>query len=104
MPAAILTASRPFVPVDTGALIRSGRVEDAQTGESVYSPEGSYSTSSVNAQVGGSVLVYGGGEIDYAGVVHYRLDVKHERGQAQYVGQPLRTERQATEERPLRGR
>ena len=72
---AILEVSQPLVPVDTGALKRSGRVEDA--------PKGA------------SVLVYGGGEIDYAGYVHYRLDVNHPVGQAQFVGQPLRTERPA---------
>ena len=81
---AILEASQPLVPVDTGALKGSGRVEPA--------PKGA------------AVLIYGGGgftnprtkrSIDYAGVVHYRLDVKHPIGQAQFVGQPLRTERQA---------
>ena len=70
---AILEASQPLVPVDTGALKRSGRVEPAKKGA--------------------SVLVYGGGPIDYAGYVHYRLDVNHKVGQAQFVGQPLRTER-----------
>ena len=72
---AILGVSQPLVPVDTGDLKRSGRVEPA--------PKGA------------AVLIYGGGKIDYAGVVHYRLDVNHPVGQAQYVGQPLRTERQA---------
>ena len=80
---AILEASQPLVPVDTGALKSSGRVEPA--------PKGA------------AVLVYGGGGftnprtnrvIDYAGVVHYRKGVKHPVGQDQYVGQPLRTERQ----------
>ena len=79
---AILEASQPLVPVDTGALRRSGRVEKEKG----------------NA----SVMVYGGGGftnprtkrvIDYAGYVHYRLDVKHPVGQSQYVGDPLRTER-----------
>ena len=72
---AILGASRPLVPVDTGALKRSGRIEPA--------PKGA------------SVLVYGGGPIDYAGYVHYRLELRHKVGQAQFVGQPLRTERPA---------
>ena len=72
---AILAVSLPLVPVDTGALKRSGRVEPAPRGA--------------------SVLVYGGGAIDYAGYVHYRLGVNHPVGQAQYVGQPLRTERLA---------
>ena len=92
---AILSASQPLVPVATGALRRSGRVTPAKKGESVYSPQGSYGTSSITAQKGGSVLVYGGGGIAYAGYVHYRLDVNHPVGQAQYVGQPLRTERLA---------
>ena len=69
---AILEVSQPLVPVDTGALKRSGRVEPA--------PKGA------------SVLVYGGGKINYAGYVHYLLNNKHKVGQAQYVGQPLRTE------------
>ena len=70
---AILEVSEPLVPVDTGALKRSGRV--------------------VPAKKNAAVLVYGGGPINYAGVVHYRLGVNHPVGQAQYVGQPLRTER-----------
>ena len=79
---AILEASQPLVPVDTGALKRSGRVKPAAKR--------------------GSFLIYGGAGfsnprtnriIDYAGYVHYRLDVKHPVGQAQFVGQPLRTER-----------
>ena len=81
---AILEASQPLVPVETGALKGSGRVEPG--------PKGA------------AVLIYGGGnftnprtkrKIDYAGYVHYRLDVKHPIGQAQFVGQPLRTERLA---------
>ena len=92
---AILSASQPLVPVDTGALKRSGRVESAREGETVIKsshrrsadPRGNVS------QKGGSVLVYGGGTIGYAGPVHYRLGVRHKVGQAQYVGQPLRTER-----------
>ena len=72
---AILEVSQPLVPVDTGALKRSGRVEDAPK----------------NA----SVLIYGGGPINYAVYVHYILTNKHKVGQAQYVGQPLRTERPA---------
>ena len=83
---AILAASQPLVPVDTGALKRSGRVKPAAKGA--------------------SALIYGGSgftnprtkrKIDYAGVVHYRLDVKHPVGQAQFVGQPLRTERMKRE-------
>ena len=70
---AILSASQPLVPVDTGALKRSGRVEPAKKGA--------------------SELVYGGGKVNYAGYVHYRLDTHHPVGQAQFVGQPLRTER-----------
>lgn len=72
---AILEKSQPLVPVDTGALKRSGREEKGEG----------------NA----AVLVYGGGPINYAGYVHYRLDVNHPVGQAQFVGQPLRTERPA---------
>lgn len=72
---AILEVSQPLVPVDSGDLKRSGRVEPA--------PKGA------------AVLIYGGGKVDYAGYVHYRLDVNHPVGQAQFVGQPLRTERAA---------
>ena len=88
---AILEASQPLVPVDTGALKRSGRVEPA--------PKGA------------SVLIYGGGRftnprtkkiINYAGYVHYRLNVKHPVGQAQFVGQPLRTERAARKQATAR--
>ena len=99
---AILELSQPFVPVDSGKLKRSGRVETARAGGSIYSPQGSYGTSSVKAQKGGSFIVYGGGEVDYAGVVHYRLDVKHPVGQAQFVGQPLRTERAARKQATAR--
>ena len=76
----ILAASQALVPVDTGDLRGSGRV--------VARPKGA------------SLLVYGGvvgpsrGRlIEYAGVVHYRADVTHRRGQAQFVGQPLREQR-----------
>ena len=108
---AILAASQPLVPVDTGALKRSGRVKAARKGKKVYSPEGSYSTSSLTSQKGGSFLVYGGAgfvnprtrrRINYASYVHYRLDVKHPVGQAQYVGQPLRTERTARKQATAR--
>ena len=88
---AILEVSQPLVPVDTGALKRSGRVEPAREGA--------------------TRLIYGGGgfvnprtkrKINYAGYVHYRLDVKHPVGQAQFVGQPLRTERRAREKATAR--
>ena len=88
---AILEASQPLVPVDTGALKGSGRVK--------------------RAAKGAARLIYGGGaftnprtrrRIDYAGYVHYRLDVKHPVGQAQFVGQPLRTEQPAREKATAR--
>ena len=79
---AILEASQPLVPVLTGALKSSGRVEPA--------PKGA------------SVLVYGGGPINYAGYVHYILTNKHPVGQAQFVGQPLRTERAARKQATAR--
>ena len=92
---AILSASQPLVPVDTGDLKRSGRVEPASEGSTVIKSKTRRSSDprGSTAQKGGSVLVYGGGKIDYAGIVHYRLGVNHPVGQAQYVGQPLRTER-----------
>ena len=79
---AILEKSQPLVPVLTGALKSSGRVEPA--------PKGA------------SVLVYGGGKINYAGYVHYILTNKHPVGQAQFVGQPLRTEGPAREKATAR--
>ena len=88
---AILEKSQPLVPVDTGALKRSGRVEPA--------PKGA------------SALIYGGGGftnprtkqlINYAGYVHYILTNKHPVGQAQFVGQPLRTERAARKQATAR--
>ena len=88
---AILEKSQPLVPVETGALKGSGRVEPA--------PKGA------------SMLIYGGGgftnprtkkPINYAGYVHYRLDVVHPVGQAQFVGQPLRTERAARKQATAR--
>ena len=92
---AILEDSQPLVPVDTGALKRSGRVKPARAGATVIKSTTSRRSDprGATARKGGSVLVYGGGQIAYAGVVHYRLDVKHKVGQAQFVGQPLRTER-----------
>ena len=81
---AILAASQPLVPVDTGALKRSGLVEPDPKGASVLIYGGTGFTNPRTGRV-----------IDYAGVVHYRKGVKHPVGQDQYVGQPLRTERQA---------
>ena len=82
---AVLGKSQPLVPVDTGALKSSGRVEEGKG----------------NA----AILVYGGRQfinprtnrwVDYAIAVHYRKKrVRHKVGQAQFVGQPLRTERLA---------
>ena len=105
---AILAASQPLVPVDTGALKSSGRVRAARQGDTVLNVTTDRSDPrGIKSQKGGSVVIYGGGgftnprtgrAVDYAGVVHYRQDVKHRGvGQAQYVGQPLRTERPARE-------
>ena len=67
---AILSDSQPLVPVDTGALKRSGRVEPAQAGETVIKSRTRRSSDprGITSQKGGSVIVYGGGPIDYAGV------------------------------------
>ena len=73
---AILEVSQPLVPVDTGDLKRSGRVEPAPKG--ACGPH-----------------LRRGERLTTLEYVHYRLDVNHPVGQAQYVGQPLRTERQA---------
>ena len=78
---AILAASQPLVPVDTGSLKRSGRVEP---GPSQRRP-------------GSALLIYGGAPytnsrtekvINYATIVH----IIH-KSKSQFVGRPLRTER-----------
>ena len=78
---AILAASQPLVPVDTGSLKRSGRVEPAP---------GQY-------RRGAALLIYGGSPftnsrtgkvIDYAAHVHV-----YHRSKSQFVGMPLRIER-----------
>ena len=75
----ILEASQPLVPVDTGSLKRSGRVEPAPKGASVLIYGGEPYTNSRTGKV-----------IGYAGIVH----VTH-KSKSQFVGQPLRTERPA---------
>ena len=73
-----LEASQPLVPVDTGSLKRSGRVEKGPKGTPY-------------------LLIYGGSPftnsrtgkiIDYATIVH----IIH-KSKSQFVGQPLRTDR-----------
>lgn len=73
---AILEASQPLVPVDTGSLKRSGRVEPGPQGASVLIYGGRPHTNSRTGRV-----------IDYAAQVH----VFH-RSKSQFVGWPLRTE------------
>ena len=76
---AILEASQPLVPVDTGSLKHSGRVEPGPAGSSILVYGGRPFTNSRTGKV-----------IDYALFVH----VGH-RTKSQYVGQPLRAERPA---------
>lgn len=69
---AVLDQSRPLVPVETGTLRRSGFVR------------GPY-------WQGDRVLVdvgYGGAAMDYAYIVHERLDAQHPVGQAKYLEVP----------------
>jgi hypothetical protein len=73
------------VPVDTGELKRSGRLEGPDTGMSM---------TTVSIAYGGPA---GSGptqtkDVDYAFVVHERLDVHHPIGKAKYVEDPVRGE------------
>jgi hypothetical protein len=70
----IMAASQPLVPVDTGLLKSTGRVET----ESAPGPE-----SVVKLSYGGNGLA------PYAAVVHFRTDVHHPVGQAFYLQQPF---------------
>ena len=76
---AILAASQPLVPVDTGSLKRSGRVEPGPKGASLLIYGGRPYTNSRTGKI-----------INYATIVH----VGH-RTKSQYVGRPLRSERPA---------
>ena len=76
---AILAESQPLVPVDTGSLKGSGRVEPGPKLSSVLIYGGAPFTNSRTGKV-----------IAYAGIVH----IIHQ-SNSQYVGEPLRTERQA---------
>lgn len=73
---AILEASQPLVPVDTGSLKGSGRVEPGPKLSSVLVYGGAPFTNSRTGKV-----------IAYASIVHIIHPSK-----SQYVGQPLRTE------------
>ena len=73
---AILAASQPLVPVDTGSLKRSGRVEPGPKGAAFLIYGGSPHTNSRTGKI-----------IDYAIKVH----IGH-RSKSQFVGRPLRTE------------
>ena len=82
---AILSLSQPLVPVDTGALKGSGRVEKGKGNAAILAYGG-----------GGFTNPRTGRAVDYAVPVHYRKKrVRHKVGQSQFVGQPLRTERPA---------
>lgn len=71
----IMTKSRRLVPVDTGALRASGRVED---------PNFETATRVV------AELSYGGSAAPYALYVHEDLNARHSVGQAKYLEQPVR--------------
>ena len=74
---AILAASQPLVPVDTGSLKRSGRVEPGPKGASLLIYGGSPFTNSRTGKI-----------INYATTVHV-----YHRSKSQFVGMPLRIER-----------
>lgn len=69
----ILTASKPLVPVDTGALRASGFVEPPNP----------------RAELMQATIGYGGPAAPYAVVQHERVDFRHVVGQAKYLEQPL---------------
>lgn len=69
----IMAASKRLVPVDTGALRASGRVEGPVWGGETVS-------------VG---LLYGGPAAPYAVYVHENLAARHPTGQAKYLEQPV---------------
>lgn len=68
----LLSDSKPLVPVDTGTLRNTGTVEGPTWKGSV-----------VTAIVG-----YGSAAVDYAVIVHERLDLNHPVGQAKFLEQP----------------
>lgn len=69
---ALLAASQPLVPVDTGALQISGHIErDGEGAAVVYSATDDKSG------------------YDYAAIQHQRDDYAHEQGQAHYLSDPM---------------
>lgn len=72
----IMSASKPLVPVDTGALRSSGFVNP---------PAVSLGGFGKDVEV---VLGYGGAAAGYAAIVHNDLSAKHTVGQALYLEEP----------------
>jgi hypothetical protein len=69
---ALLAASQPLVPVDTGALKISGRVErDGEGAAVIYT--------AVDEKSG----------YDYAAIQHQRTDYTHQQGQDHYLSDPM---------------
>jgi hypothetical protein len=78
---AILAASQPLVPVDTGALVASGTVLDAQLAGAVASVEITY---------GGSGAGFARAPELYAIQVHFDTAMRHPHGgQAFFLQQPF---------------
>jgi len=77
---AILEASQPLVPVDTGSLRASGKVDD-------FSINGQVAQAGV--RYGGTVGVMGRVPERYAYIVHQRTDVHHPIGEHHYLSKPL---------------
>jgi len=72
----VLAKSRDLVPVDTGALKKSGRVR----------PETGVYTNGKNMEV---LITYGSTAVEYAIYVHEDLSKNHPHGQAKFLEIPL---------------
>jgi len=77
---AILEASQPLVPVDTGSLRRSGRVDDVVLNGPVVSS---------GVRYGGREGILGRIPEQYAYIVHENVTTHHPIGQDHYLSLPL---------------
>ena len=81
--------SQQLVPIDTGALMGSMRVEKVEYDKSV-DRQRSRRTGRFRAGPPGARVRYGSPKVHYAVYVHERLDVHHKRGQAKYLEQAVK--------------
>ena len=65
--------AKDLLPVETGRLKDSGRVETTKTASGTFTD-----------------IVFGGPEAPYATQVHERVDIRHETGQAKYLETAVR--------------